>query len=157
MNHKFIMMLVLIPSPKQSGNDVDVYLKPLVDDLLLLWKEKGVRVWNVHAEEHFDLHALLFVTVNDWPALSNLSGHSNKGYKACTHYLDETDNMYLKHRRKIVYMGHRRFLPVKHPLRKKHAHYGGKVDHHTKPRNICGKMVFEMVKDIKSSLQKGIW
>jgi hypothetical protein len=79
----------------------------LVDDLLLLWKEEGVRVWDAHAEEHFDLRALLFVTVNDWPALSNQSGHSNKSYKACTHCLDETDNMYLKHCRKIVYMGHR--------------------------------------------------
>jgi hypothetical protein len=81
-------------------------------------------VWDAHIEEHFELRALLFVTVNDWTALSNLSGHSNKGYKASTHCLDETDIMYLKHYRKIVYMGHRRFLPVKHPLKKKHAHYG---------------------------------
>jgi hypothetical protein len=36
MKRKFIMMPVLIPSPKQSGNEIDVYLKPLVDDLLLL-------------------------------------------------------------------------------------------------------------------------
>jgi len=62
------------PWPKQPGNDIDVYLKPLVDDLLLLRKEEGVRVWDAHAEEHFDLRALLFVTTNDWSALSNLSG-----------------------------------------------------------------------------------
>jgi hypothetical protein len=52
-------------------------------------------VWYPHAEEHFDRRALLFVTVNDWLALSNLSGHSNRGCKACTHYLDESDSMYL--------------------------------------------------------------
>jgi hypothetical protein len=46
-------------------------------------------------------------------------------------------------------MSYHPFLPVKHPLRKKHARYGGKADHHTKARHICGKMVFEMVKDIK--------
>ena len=46
-------------------------------------------------------------------------------------------------------MGHRRFLPIKHPLRRRHAHYDGKADHRTKPRHHCGKMVFEMVKDIK--------
>ena len=34
------MMLVLIPGPKQPGNDIDVYLKPLIEDLLLLWKEE---------------------------------------------------------------------------------------------------------------------
>ena len=68
------MMPVLIPSPKQHGNDIDVYLKPLVDDLLLLWKEESVRMWDAHAEDHFNLRALLFVTTNDCPALSNLSG-----------------------------------------------------------------------------------
>jgi hypothetical protein len=132
-----------------------VYLKLLVDDLLLLWKEEGVRVWDVHAEEHFNLRALLFVTINDWPALSNLSGHSNKGYRACTHRLHETDIMYLKHCRKIVYMGHHQFIPIKNPLRKKHAHYGGKADRRTKPRHVCGKMVFEKVKDIKVVFGKG--
>ena len=99
-----------ILAPKQPSNDIDVYVKPLVDDLLLLWKEEGVRMWDAHAEDHFNLRALLFVTTNDWPTLSNLSGQSNKGYRACTHCLEETDCTYLKHCRKIVYMGHRRFF-----------------------------------------------
>ena len=63
--------------------------------------------------------------------------------------------MYLKHCRKIVYMGHRRFLPIKHPLRRRHDHYGGKADHRTKPRHRCGKMVFVMVKDVKVVFGKG--
>jgi hypothetical protein len=42
MKQKFIMMPVHIPGPKQSGNDIDVYLKPLVKELLLLWHEEGV-------------------------------------------------------------------------------------------------------------------
>ena len=65
--------------------DIDVYLKPLIEDLLLLWKDEGLRMWDAHAEDHFNLRALLFVTTNDWPALSNHSGQSNKGYRACTH------------------------------------------------------------------------
>ena len=40
MKWKFIMM----PVTKQPGNDIDVYLKPLIEDLLLLWKEEGVRM-----------------------------------------------------------------------------------------------------------------
>jgi hypothetical protein len=35
------MMPVVFPSPKQPDDDIDVYLKPQVDDLLLLWKEEG--------------------------------------------------------------------------------------------------------------------
>ena len=128
-----------IPIPKQPDNDIDVYLKPLIEDLLLLWKEEGVRMWDAHVEEHFNLRALFFVTTNDWPALSNLSEHSNKGYGAWIHCLEDTDSMYLKHCWKIVYMGHRRFLPIKHPLRRRHAHYDGKADHRTKPRHVVGK------------------
>ena len=59
------MMPVLIPVPKQPGNDIDVYLKPLIEDLLLLWKEKGVRMWDAYAEDYFNLRALFFVTTND--------------------------------------------------------------------------------------------
>nr|AAX96557.1 transposon protein, putative, CACTA, En/Spm sub-class [Oryza sativa Japonica Group]ABA93243.2 transposon protein, putative, CACTA, En/Spm sub-class [Oryza sativa Japonica Group] len=81
-----------------------------------LWKKEGVPVWDEDKQEEFNLQALLFVTINDWPALSNLSGQSNKGYKACTHCMDETESTYLKHCRKVVYMGHRRFLAANHPM-----------------------------------------
>ena len=43
MKQKFITMLVLIQGPKQPGNDIDVYLRPLVEELLQLWDKKGVR------------------------------------------------------------------------------------------------------------------
>jgi hypothetical protein len=43
---KFIMMSVLIQGSKQLGNDIDVYLRPLVEELLLLWSSTSVRVWD---------------------------------------------------------------------------------------------------------------
>ena len=76
-------------------------------------------MWDENKEEEFDLRALLFVTINDWPALSNLSGQTNKGYNACTYCLDETEGTYLDKCKKVVYLGHRRFLPTRHPVRKK--------------------------------------
>ena len=78
MKRKFIMMPVLIQGPKQPGNDIDVYLRPLVEELLQLWAKPGVRMWDDHKGKRFDLRALLFVTINDWPALSNISGQTNK-------------------------------------------------------------------------------
>jgi hypothetical protein len=74
MKRKFIMMSVLIQGPKQPGNNIDVYLRPLVEELQLLWSKLGVRVWDEYKQEEFNLRALLFVIINDWPALSNLSG-----------------------------------------------------------------------------------
>ena len=68
------MMPVLIQGPKQPGNHIDVYLRPLIEELLLLWSKTSVRVWDEYKQEHFNLRALLFVTINDWSALSNLSG-----------------------------------------------------------------------------------
>jgi hypothetical protein len=41
MKWKFIMMLVLIPGPKQPENDIGVYLRPLVEELLC-----AVQMWD---------------------------------------------------------------------------------------------------------------
>ena len=59
------MMPVLIQGPKQPGNDIEVYLRPLVEELLLLWGDEGVRMWDEYKQENFNLRALLFVTIND--------------------------------------------------------------------------------------------
>jgi hypothetical protein len=37
---------VLIQGLKQSRNDIDVYLRPLVEELIELWSSIGVRVWD---------------------------------------------------------------------------------------------------------------
>ena len=36
---KYMMMSILISGPHQPGNDIDVYLRPLVDDLKTLWND----------------------------------------------------------------------------------------------------------------------
>ena len=100
LKQKYMMMHVLIQGTKQPGNDIDVYLRLLVDELLLFWKKEGVRMST--NKENVDLRALLFISINDWSTLSNVSVQSNKGYQACTHCLYETDSLYLKNRRKVV-------------------------------------------------------
>ena len=95
------------------------------------------------------------MTINDWPALGNLSGQTNKGYRACTHCLDDTDSIYLANCKKNVYLGHRRFLPCRHPVRKKGKHFKGVADHRPKPRHRTGADVHDMVKDLKVVFGKG--
>ena len=51
------MMPVLIQGPKQPGNDIE--------ELLQLWNGNGVRTWDEHKKEEFDLQAFLFVTINE--------------------------------------------------------------------------------------------
>jgi len=42
----------MISGLKQHGNDIDVYLNPLIEDLKLLWNE-GVDVFDVFKNESF--------------------------------------------------------------------------------------------------------
>ena len=74
---------------------------------------------------------------------------------ACTHCYDETDIIYLKHCKKCVYMGHRRFLPTDHPLRTEGKHFKGEPETHPKLLFRNGKRVFSMIKDVKIVFGKG--
>ena len=54
-----------------------------------------------------------------------------------------------------MYLCHRRFLPMNHPLRKKGKHFKGKAEHQTKPDNRSGEDVFNMVQDVQVVFGKG--
>jgi len=82
MKRKYIMLFMMISEPRQSENDIDVYLSHLIEDLRLLWDE-GVEVFDAHEKANFNLRAMLFCTINDFPAYGNLSGYSVKGHHAC--------------------------------------------------------------------------
>ena len=43
---RYMMMSVLISGPCQPGVNIDVYLRPLIDDFKELWKEEGIRVYD---------------------------------------------------------------------------------------------------------------
>ena len=98
-----------------------------MEELLQLWR-KCERVWDKYKKEHFKLKTLLFVTITDLPGLGSLSGHVRKGYKGCVVCLDGTSIKFLKHSKKMVYMGHRRFLPSTQPYRKNKKSFDGTVE-----------------------------
>ena len=58
---------MLISGPKQRGNDIDVYLEPLIEDLKELW-DKGVDVFDANKNEVFKMRAMIFSTINEFPA-----------------------------------------------------------------------------------------
>jgi hypothetical protein len=110
------MMSGLIPGSHQPGNDINTYFRPLIEDLKVLYNNNEVEVWDKHKCEYFQLQVILFVTVSNSPATRNLSGQSKKVGCGCPHCFKETDSKYLSESRKIVYMGHRRYIPMKHPF-----------------------------------------
>ncbi|XP_021759158.1 uncharacterized protein LOC110724068 [Chenopodium quinoa] len=96
-----------------DGNDIDVYLAPLIDDLKLLWEE-GVEVFDANRNEMFNLRAMLFCTIQDYPAYGNLSSYYVKGEGGCPICEDGWKGKWLSASRKTVYYDHRPFIPLDH-------------------------------------------
>jgi len=65
-------MSLLIPGPKSPGKDFDIFLQPLIEDLLKLWE--GVSTYDAFTGEKFDLRATVLWCIHDYPALGVLSG-----------------------------------------------------------------------------------
>jgi hypothetical protein len=57
LKQPYWMMSMLFPGPKSPSMNIDVYLQPLIDELIELWV-KGVETWD-EDKKKFTLHALL--------------------------------------------------------------------------------------------------
>nr|GEX21564.1 hypothetical protein [Tanacetum cinerariifolium] len=58
MKESFFMLTLLIPSPKSTGKDIDVYLRPLIDNLKVLWAKPGVETIDVATGLKFNMKAM---------------------------------------------------------------------------------------------------
>ncbi|XP_062010496.1 uncharacterized protein LOC133726869 [Rosa rugosa] len=144
MKREHMLLTLLISWPKQPGNDIDVYLEPLIDDLKLLWE--GVSgVYDARQSEYFTLRGLLFWTINDFPAYGNLSGSIVKGYNACHICLEKTKPTRLVNGGKMAYIVHRRFLGRNHPYRRQKVAFDNFPEHSPSPVPLSGEEVLERV------------
>jgi hypothetical protein len=140
MSRKFIMLTLLISGPSQPGNNIDVYLAPLIEDLKLLWNT-GVKTFDGYKKEYFNLRAVLLWTINDFPAYGNLSGCVTKGYYACPVCSENTYSQWLPNSKKCCYLGHRRFLPREHPFRKRKKCFNNQQENDVVTRPLSGEEV----------------
>ena len=74
-----MMLSLLISGPKQPGNDINVYIAPLIEVLKTLW-DVGVDVFDAYKKQTFNLQAVLMWTISDFLAHRNLYGCIVKGY-----------------------------------------------------------------------------
>ena len=79
---------------------------------------RGVLVFDGFRNETFQMRAMFFCTINDFPAYGNLSGYSVKGHHACPICEEDTSYIQLKHDRKTVYTRHRQFLKPHNPYQR---------------------------------------
>jgi hypothetical protein len=129
------MLSILISGPKQPGDRIDMYLRPLVDDVKKLWRA-GLGVWDEFKHENFRLHGMLFTTINYIPANHNMSVQSKRKGEACPHCLEETCSLWLPNSKKFVYMGLQRFLLKKHAYQKMDCQFDGQKETRTTPQHV---------------------
>ena len=129
MEQSNFMMSLLIPGPDSPGKDFDVFMEPLVEELLQLWT--GVPTYDaLSPEEKFNLRAAIIWSIHDFPAPHTLSGRITAGYEACVHC--DKDPCSKRIRSKICYIGHRRFLPRNHHWRRS-KYFNGENETRDKP------------------------
>jgi hypothetical protein len=145
-----MMLTILVFEPKQPDDRIDVYMRPLVDDLKILWKPGVPEVWDEFKREEFTMHAMLFTTINDNPAHRNLSGPNKRKGAACPHSLEDTCVVWLRHSKKYLFMRHRRFLGKKHPYRAMNCQFNGDKENREVSLHVTGDLVHLKVKDIKT-------
>ena len=133
---------MLISGPKSPGMNIDVYLRPLIDELKDLWNN-GVETWDEKVKQNFKLHAILLWAINDFPVYAMLSGWSTKGKFACPYCHKGTKYLWLKYGSKHCYMAHRRFLPLEHPWRRNKISFNNHVETREAPVPLTGEQVLE--------------
>jgi len=139
----FILSLVIL-GPSSLGTDIDVYLQPLIDELLELWNV-GVQTFDASKMENFNMRSQLMWTINDLPAYANLSGWANRGVKAYPCCMQSTHSKYLKNGCKFCYIGHKRYLPTEHLWRLNRRTFDGAEEFDSVPNVPCGDEILQQL------------
>ncbi|KAL0457796.1 UNVERIFIED_CONTAM: hypothetical protein Slati_0406800 [Sesamum latifolium] len=90
---------MVIPGPSNPKRLIDVYLEPLIEELLQLW-HVGVRTYDRATDYEFIMQAALMWTVNELPAYGMASGWSIIGVMGCPVCMDDTRAFHIQRGRK---------------------------------------------------------
>ncbi|KAL3813102.1 hypothetical protein ACJIZ3_014370 [Penstemon smallii] len=155
MKKSYFMLSTLIPGPTEPGNNIDVYLQPLVAELKELF-EIGVTTYDASSKENFQMRAALLWTISDFPGLAAISGWSTKGEYACPVCYKFTNSKWLDNSHKYCYMCHRIFLPEDHPYRNEKASFDGTKELRKAPPYLRGSTVLDDIKDVDNKFGKNV-
>ncbi|CAN6576369.1 unnamed protein product [Malus baccata var. baccata] len=80
MKQPNLLLSLLIPGPRSPGKEIDVYMRPLIDELNELW-EVGTPTYDAYSNQSFTMNDVVLWTISDFPAYGMLSRWSTHGYK----------------------------------------------------------------------------
>ena len=155
MKDENIFLSLLIPGPKHPGNNLNVFLQPLVDEFKQAWSR--VDTYDSSLKQNFNLRVSYLYSIHDAPALGMFAGWSTHGGLACQECMASVDTTWLPNGHKYSWFDcHRRFLPPDHPFRnKKNAFRKGTVVHDIPPRQLTGEEVQAYMNDAKEKSFEG--
>ncbi|KAK1405700.1 hypothetical protein POM88_005305 [Heracleum sosnowskyi] len=68
MKEPYMFMTLLVPGPNDPERNLNVYLRPLIDELFNLW-QVGVQTFDTSTKTNFMMRAALLWTISDFPGL----------------------------------------------------------------------------------------
>ncbi|XP_071714474.1 uncharacterized protein [Rutidosis leptorrhynchoides] len=145
MKKPFLFLTLLIPSPSAPGNNIDVYMQPLIDELKELW-DNGVNTYDASTKSNFPLRACLLWMISDFPAYANLLGWSTKGKLAYPSCHKETKSIRLLNSHKDIFMAHRCWLEMLHAFRFLKDAFDGTEEHEGPLHCLTGEQVLADLK-----------
>ncbi|KAK6782459.1 hypothetical protein RDI58_020255 [Solanum bulbocastanum] len=148
----FIFSMTIL-GPRAPGNNIDVYLQPLIKELKELWSD-GVDTFDSSKNEMFRMRAALMWIVSDFSRLDSLFGWNTHNSLACPSYNFDTEPCRLPHNRKWCFIDHRRFLSRNHKFKMMRHRFDEIVEERTPPKKLSGSDNFQQVKDINSRLNR---
>ncbi|XP_074369131.1 uncharacterized protein LOC141710015 [Apium graveolens] len=154
MKPENLILSTIIPGPSDPGNNIDVYMQPLIAELKELWNV-WVETYDALMDQNFMLHASVFWTISDFPGYAMLSGWSTKGKLACPVCNYETSSKYLKHSKKVCYMNHKKFLDHNHKWRSDKRRFNGDVETGKTPTMLSGREIEVLLDGYVNTFGKG--
>ncbi|XP_074378214.1 uncharacterized protein LOC141719736 [Apium graveolens] len=113
----YMFMPLIVPGHNDPTKDLHIYLRPLIDELKLLW-HTGLETYDRSSRTNFQMRAALMWTISDFPALAILSRWSNKGKLSCHVCSGDIKGFQLRNGGKPSFFGTARyFLEPGDPLR----------------------------------------
>ena len=118
MRLEFMFLSTVIPGPNSPGWNIDVCLRPLIDELTQLWSS-GALTYDISRQQNFLIRAALMWTINDFPVYGMFSSWSTHRKLACPYCMENNKAFTLANGGKASFFDcHHRFLPLNHRYRK---------------------------------------
>jgi hypothetical protein len=138
----------VIPGPSSTGQNIDVYLRPLIDELTQLWSS-GALTYDISRKQNFLIRVALMWTINDFPVYGMLSSWSTHRKLACPYCMENNKAFTLANGGKASFFDcHRRFLPLNHRYRKNRKDFFvGRVEKDVSSPRISGEELHDVVSE----------